>query len=155
MTTLKFNGKLFDYDKLVKTPSRGVHTEIDVNEANIKHTLASLKTNGERHSENCIIAYHFKGSPVILVGLELYRQAVANKDKKIKVWLFNKHSMNAFMLISDTQCAITDVGRARITDPINAAVFARPNPFGGYNPYREHRGEPKVIKSAEPRSKKY
>ena len=120
MTTLKFNNKSFDYEKLYKAPTRGVNADLDVSDAIVKHTRNNLSISGERLVESNVVFYLFEGLPIILMGLSLYKKALADGVVKIKAWMFTKHSLSVFE------------ANAEFTNTLNEPCFNPPN-FNGYS----------------------
>lgn len=120
MTTLKFNNKSFDYEKLYKAPTRGVNADLDVSDAIVKHTRNNLSISGERLVESNVVFYLFEGLPIILMGLSLYKKALADGVVKIKAWMFTKHSLSVFEM--NSKFIIT------INEPRNSAPSFNNNP---------------------------
>lgn len=99
MTEIKFNNKSFDYDKMVNHINRGLSSSVGVSDAILTHTLKHVKYSEiplDARAESDVAFYMYQGTPVILIGLDIYKQAIANKTIELKAWIFNKHSLSAF-----------------------------------------------------------
>lgn len=91
-STIEFNQKKFDYQKLLQATGTAVNAMFKPTELCIKATAENVVFKSCDNDGAEVIIYFFKGTYLILSGMPAVRRAIA-ENKEIKAKLFTKHTL--------------------------------------------------------------